>query len=63
LFETPLLVGLPEEARKSLAAAIPYPKRLGMPEEFARLVLHVVENIYINGEVIRIDGALRMQPK
>jgi NAD(P)-dependent dehydrogenase (short-subunit alcohol dehydrogenase family) len=63
LFATPLLEGLPEEARKSLASAIPYPKRLGHAEEFAKLVLHIVENTYINGEVIRIDGSLRMQPK
>jgi NAD(P)-dependent dehydrogenase (short-subunit alcohol dehydrogenase family) len=63
LFETPLLVGLSEEYRNSLAAAIPFPKRLGMAEEYAKLVLHIVENNYINGEVIRIDGALRMQPK
>jgi len=63
LFGTPLLEGLSEEARNSLSAAIPFPKRLGLPEEFAKLVMHIVENSYINGEVIRIDGALRMQPK
>lgn len=63
LFETPLLQGLSDEAQKNLGAAIPYPKRLGKPEEFAKLVLHIVENNYINGEVIRIDGSLRMQPK
>ena len=63
LFSTPLLEGLSEEAKQSLTAAIPYPKRLGQADEFAKLVLHVVENNYINGEVIRIDGALRMQPK
>ncbi len=63
LFLTPLLEGLSEEARQSLAAAIPYPKRLGGADEFANLVLHIIENGYINGEVIRIDGALRMQPK
>jgi NAD(P)-dependent dehydrogenase (short-subunit alcohol dehydrogenase family) len=63
LFETPLLEGLSDEAKRSLATAIPFPKRLGIAEEFAKLVLHVIENSYINGEVIRIDGALRMQPK
>lgn len=63
LFSTPLLEGLSEEAKQSLSAAIPYPKRLGHADEFAKLVLHIVENSYINGEVIRIDGALRMQPK
>ena len=63
LFMTPLLHGLSEEAQKSLAASIPFPKRLGGAEEFADLVLHLVHNRYINGEVIRIDGAMRMQPK
>ena len=63
LFMTPLLRGLSEEAQKSLAASIPFPKRLGGAEEFADLVLHLINNRYINGEVIRIDGAMRMQPK
>jgi NAD(P)-dependent dehydrogenase (short-subunit alcohol dehydrogenase family) len=63
LFLTPLLYGLSEEAQKSLAASIPFPKRLGEGEEYAKLVLHLIENRYINGEVIRIDGAMRMQPK
>ncbi|MEP7109759.1 MAG: SDR family NAD(P)-dependent oxidoreductase [Ferruginibacter sp.] len=63
LFLTPLLEGLSEEAIQSLAAAIPFPKRLGAAGEYARLVLHIIDNSYINGEVIRIDGALRMQPK
>ena len=63
LFLTPLLEGLSDEAKQSLAAAIPYPKRLGAADEFANLVLHIIDNSYINGEVIRIDGALRMQPK
>ena len=62
-FETPLLAGLPEAARQSLAAAIPFPQRLGQPPEFARLVRFIVENAYLNGEVIRLDGALRMGPK
>jgi NAD(P)-dependent dehydrogenase (short-subunit alcohol dehydrogenase family) len=63
LFMTPLLHGLSEEAQKSLVASIPFPKRLGGAEEFADLVLHLIHNRYINGEVIRIDGAMRMQPK
>lgn len=63
LFLTPLLEGLSEEAKQSLSTAIPYPKRLGAADEFAKLVVHIIENRYINGEVIRIDGALRMQPK
>lgn len=63
VFHTPLVEGLPQEAQDSLAANIPNPKRLGKPEEFAKLVWHILENQYINGETIRIDGSLRMQPK
>ena len=63
LFLTPLLEGLSDEAKQSLSAAIPYPKRLGAADEYAKLVLHIIDNNYINGEVIRIDGALRMQAK
>ncbi len=63
LFLTPLLETLSDEAKQSLAAAIPFPKRLGTADEFAKLVLHIIDNSYINGEVIRIDGALRMQAK
>jgi len=63
VFHTPLVEGLPQEAQNSLAANIPNPKRLGKPEEFAKLVWHILENQYINGETIRIDGSLRMQPK
>lgn len=63
LFRTPLLAELPPEAQDSLAAAIPNPRRLGAPEEFAGLALHMVENSYLNGEVVRIDGALRMAPR
>ena len=62
LFSTPLLMGLPEKARKALAATIPNPSRFGNPNEFAQLVQAIIENPMINGEVIRIDGALRMQP-
>ena len=63
LFSTPLLQGLTDDAKQSLASAIPFPKRLGAAEEFAKLVLHIIDNSYINGEVIRIDAALSMQPK
>lgn len=62
-FDTPMLAGLPEKARESLAAAIPNPRRLGKPEEFGALVGHIVDNAYLNGEVIRLDGSLRMAPK
>ncbi len=62
-FDTPLLAGLPEAARQSLGQQVPFPSRLGRPEEFAALVAHIVENEMLNGEVIRLDGALRMGPK
>jgi NAD(P)-dependent dehydrogenase (short-subunit alcohol dehydrogenase family) len=62
-FDTPLLAGLPEDARKSLAQQVPFPARLGRPEEYAALVHHIFENEMLNGEVIRIDGAIRMAPK
>ena len=63
LFQTPLLEELPEEARAGLAASIPFPSRLGAPQEFAQLVAAMVANPYLNGETVRLDGALRMQPK
>jgi NAD(P)-dependent dehydrogenase (short-subunit alcohol dehydrogenase family) len=63
LFDTPLLAALPEEARQKLGAGIPYPQRLGKPEEYAHLACHIVENVMLNGEVIRLDGALRMPPR
>jgi len=63
LFATPMLFALPEEAQKSLGASVPYPSRLGRPEEYAALALHIVSNQMINGEVVRLDGALRMAPK
>ena len=62
-FDTPMLAGLPEEARTKLAEGIPHPHRLGRPEEFAALVRHIVENPMLNGETIRLDGALRMPPR
>jgi NAD(P)-dependent dehydrogenase (short-subunit alcohol dehydrogenase family) len=63
LFLTPLLAGLPQEAQDSLAAAIPFPRRLGHAEEFASLALHMIDNPYLNGEVVRLDASLRMAPK
>jgi len=63
LFLTPLLANLPQEAQDSLAAAIPFPRRLGQADEFASLALHMIDNIYLNGEVVRLDAALRMAPR
>jgi NAD(P)-dependent dehydrogenase (short-subunit alcohol dehydrogenase family) len=63
IFDTPLLAGLPEPARLSLGQQVPFPSRLGRPPEFAALVRHIIENEMLNGEVIRLDGALRMAPK
>ena len=62
-FDTPLLAALPEDARQALGAQVPHPPRLGRPEEFARLACHIAENPMLNGETIRLDGALRMPPK
>ena len=63
VFATPMLAGLPEAAQNSLAANVPFPQRLGRPEEYAALALHICRNTMINGEVIRLDGALRMAPR
>jgi NAD(P)-dependent dehydrogenase (short-subunit alcohol dehydrogenase family) len=63
LFFTPMMETLPEEVQQSLGASIPFPKRLGRPDEFAALVQHLVENVHMNGEVVRIDGALRLPPR
>jgi NAD(P)-dependent dehydrogenase (short-subunit alcohol dehydrogenase family) len=63
LFDTPLLAALPEPAREALGASVPHPARLGLPEEFAALAAHIVENPMLNGEVVRLDGALRMPPR
>jgi NAD(P)-dependent dehydrogenase (short-subunit alcohol dehydrogenase family) len=60
---TPMMTGMTEEVQKSLGASVPFPKRMGRPSEYAALVLHCIENEYLNGEVIRLDGALRMQPR
>ena len=63
LFDTPLLGALPEEARQKLGAGVPYPQRLGAPAEYAALACHIVENVMLNGETIRLDGAIRMAPR
>jgi len=63
IFATPLLAGLPEKAQESLAAAVPFPKRLGKPEEYAALVMMMLETGYFNGASVRLDGAIRMPPK
>ena len=63
LFDTPLLAGMPEEAKNSLGAQVPHPARLGNPDEFGALAVHIIENPMLNGEVIRLDGAIRMAPR
>ena len=63
IFSTPMLHALPEAAQQSLAASVPFPKLLGQPAQYAALVRHMIENRYLNGEVVRIDGALRMAPR
>jgi NAD(P)-dependent dehydrogenase (short-subunit alcohol dehydrogenase family) len=62
IFDTPMMAGLPEAARESLGKQVPFPSRLGRPEEYAALVRHIIENEMLNGEVIRLDGAIRMAP-
>jgi NAD(P)-dependent dehydrogenase (short-subunit alcohol dehydrogenase family) len=62
-FDTPMLAMAPEPVRQALAAQIPFPSRLGRPSEYASLVRHVLENVMLNGETIRLDGAIRMAPK
>ncbi len=63
LFSTPLLHGLPEDAKAALGASVPFPQRLGEPSEYAKLARHICENVMMNGETIRLDGAIRMQPR
>ncbi|MEM6462289.1 MAG: SDR family NAD(P)-dependent oxidoreductase [Pseudomonadota bacterium] len=63
IFGTPMLMGMPQEVQDSLAASIPYPSRLGTPEDYAALVKHIIENTMLNGETIRLDGAIRLAPK
>ncbi|HYJ19527.1 MAG TPA: 3-hydroxyacyl-CoA dehydrogenase [Burkholderiales bacterium] len=63
IFETPMLLGMPQEVQDALGKMVPFPSRLGKPHEYAQLVRHIAENEMLNGEVIRLDGAIRMQPK
>ncbi len=63
IFETPMLMGMPQEVRDSLGKMVPFPPRLGMPREYAHLAKTIIENVMLNGETIRLDGAIRMQPK
>ena len=63
LFKTPMLAGLPEQVQNQLAQTVPFPNRLGDPDEYGQLVVAILENAMLNGEVIRLDGALRMAPK
>jgi NAD(P)-dependent dehydrogenase (short-subunit alcohol dehydrogenase family) len=63
IFDTPMLAAMPDQVRDSLGAQVPFPSRLGQPEEYAALVRHIVENRMLNGEVIRLDGAIRMAPR
>ena len=63
IFETPMLMGMPEEVRDALGKMVPFPPRLGMPAEYAHLAKAIIENVMLNGETIRLDGAIRMQPK
>jgi NAD(P)-dependent dehydrogenase (short-subunit alcohol dehydrogenase family) len=63
IFDTPMMAGLPEKARLSLGEQVPFPSRLGDPAEYAALAQHIIENPMLNGEVIRLDGAIRMAPK
>jgi NAD(P)-dependent dehydrogenase (short-subunit alcohol dehydrogenase family) len=63
MMDTPMLRLLPDDARRALGDQVPFPKRLGRPSDFAELAAHIVENNYLNGEVIRLDGALRMPPR
>jgi NAD(P)-dependent dehydrogenase (short-subunit alcohol dehydrogenase family) len=63
IFATPLMSGMPQTLQDGLGASVPFPSRLGRPEEFAKLVLHIIDNPMLNGEVIRLDGAMRMPPK
>ena len=63
IFETPMLMGMPQEVRDALGKMVPFPQRLGMPQEYAHLARAIIENVMLNGETIRLDGAIRMQPK
>ena len=62
IMETPMMSGMTENVQQRLHASVPFPKRMGFPEEFADLVLHIINNQYLNGSVIRLDGAIRLEP-
>jgi NAD(P)-dependent dehydrogenase (short-subunit alcohol dehydrogenase family) len=63
IFETPMLLGMPQEVQDALGQSVPFPSRLGRPDEYAHLVKSIIENMMLNGETIRLDGAIRMAPK
>jgi NAD(P)-dependent dehydrogenase (short-subunit alcohol dehydrogenase family) len=63
IFETPMLLGMPAEVQAALGSMVPFPPRLGKPDEYAQLALAIIGNVMLNGETIRLDGAIRMQPK
>jgi NAD(P)-dependent dehydrogenase (short-subunit alcohol dehydrogenase family) len=63
IFETPMLLGMPQDVQDALGKTVPFPSRLGRPDEYAQLVRAIIENIMLNGETIRLDGAIRMQAK
>lgn len=63
LFGTPMLLGMPQDVQDNLAATVPYPSRFGLPDEYAKLVMSILDNVMLNGETIRLDGAIRMQPR
>jgi len=63
IFGTPMVFGMPQDVQDALAAAVPFPSRLGTPKDYAKLVKHILENDMLNGEVIRLDGAIRLAPK
>jgi NAD(P)-dependent dehydrogenase (short-subunit alcohol dehydrogenase family) len=63
IFGTPMMFGMPKEVQDSLAAAVPFPSRLGTPQDYAKLAVHIFENDMLNGEVIRLDGAIRLAPR
>jgi NAD(P)-dependent dehydrogenase (short-subunit alcohol dehydrogenase family) len=63
IFGTPMLFGMPQDVQNSLAASVPFPSRLGRPEDYAKLVLSILDNEMLNGETIRLDGAIRMAPR
>ena len=63
LFGTPMLLGMPEDVQNSLAATVPFPSRFGTPAEYAKLAMAMIDNVMLNGETVRLDGAIRMQPR